>query len=102
MKTNLCIICGLDAQVWEVGRVSSISFKEKEEGTEVTIALRSVSPESVITAGVESLYPTGEFLEKIRNLIAEVEDYIDGVRQVQQMSLIELSAPVISEEEAGF
>ena len=78
------------------------ALKEKEEGTEVAlaklavgIALRAVSEQSIITAGVEGMYPTGEFLEKIRNamayrppeVIAEVEDYIDGVRQVQQMAL---------------
>jgi hypothetical protein len=97
IKTNMSVICGLDVAVWEAGRVCSIGFKEKEEGTEVSIALRCVSPESVITAGVESLYPTGEFLAKIGNAIAEVEDYIDGVRQVQQMPLF---APIVDDEAA--
>jgi len=87
IKTDVVGICGLDSKIWELGYISSISFKDEEEGTKVAIELRAVSEQSIITAGVESLYPIGEFLEKIRNLIAEVEDYIDGVRQVQQMSI---------------
>lgn len=72
LKTNLYAICGLDGEAWDTGRISSIGFKEKEEGTEVMIALRAVSEQSIITAGVESLYPTGDFLYKISNLVAEV------------------------------
>jgi hypothetical protein len=87
IKTDVIGICGLDSKIWELGYISSISFKDEEEGTKVAIELRAVSEQSIITAGVESLYPIGEFLEKICNLIAEVEDYIDGVRQVQQMSI---------------
>lgn len=90
LKPNLSTICGLEGKIWETGRISLISFKEKEEGTEVAVSLRAVSVQSIITAGVESLYPTGEFLNKINNLIAEIEDYIDGVRQIQQMTIEDL------------
>ena len=97
LKPNLCTICGLNSKVWETGRISSLSFKEKEQGSEVAIALRSVSEGAIVTAGIEGLYPKGEFLDKINNLVAEVEDYIDGVRQVQQMALF---APITSDEKA--
>ena len=93
LKPNLSTICGLEGKIWETGRISSISFKEHEQGTIVGIALRTASEQAVVTAGVESLYPTGEFLEKIGNLIAEVEDYIDGVRQVEQMTIDDFLPP---------
>jgi len=48
---------------------------------------------------VESLYPTGDFLEKIGNAVAEVEDYIDGARQAQQMTIDDFLMPTVSEEE---
>lgn len=86
---NLCTICGLEGKTWESGRVSAIAFKEDELGTMVAITLRSVSPDYIITAGVEKLYPQGEFLEKVGAAIAEIEDYIDGVREVQQLTIDE-------------
>lgn len=86
---NLCTICGLDRKAWESGRVSAIAFKEDELGTMVAITLRSVSPDCIITAGVTKLYPQGEFLEKIGCAIAEVEDYVDGVREVKQLTIDE-------------
>ncbi|PHJ65039.1 hypothetical protein VF04_04455 [Nostoc linckia z7] len=87
LKPNLYTICGLDRKIWEPGRITSIRFKEQEQGTMLSITLRVVSEEAIAIAGTEELYPKGEFLDKVNNLIAELEDYINGVREAQQMTI---------------
>ncbi|MBE9037651.1 hypothetical protein [aff. Roholtiella sp. LEGE 12411] len=76
LMENVSAIAGLN---WEAGVITVIGFQKGDEGMLVNIIAQD-DGDYKVTANISPFYPTGEFLKKIENLIAEVEDYIGGKR----------------------
>lgn len=84
---DVCIICGLDLERWETGKVSGITFKHSDEGMDVVITAQTEINDFNIIINTPLFHPKDEIEARLNNAIAHIEDYINGKRA--QTSLFE-------------
>lgn len=83
---DVCIICGLDLCIWEEeGLITGITFKEVEEGFTSVITAQTKINEFPVIVNTPNFAPKDDIEDRLNNVIAEIEDYIDG--QLSQQSL---------------
>jgi len=78
---------GLDAKVWESGKVSEVSLKQTDEGLDAVIVLHLGTEEGAFELKMIQRDVSHDLSIEIDNLLAEAEDYMRGIRA--QTSLFE-------------
>ncbi len=83
---------GLNPESWAIGKITEITLKYTEEGTNATIiASLPIDAETKAFIKLTETEISYELKSKIDNLVAETEDYISGLRA--QLSLFEGEQP---------
>lgn len=86
----LIINLGLSLDKWKEGKINEISLKETDEGIDATITASlelDLSGDEQATVKLNEKNISYELKSKIDNLLAEIEDYINGKRRQSTLPL---------------